>query len=411
MVTSWSYPALKELLRDEPLPVMLVDLDVLDQNTRQISEIAAKAGKRLRVASKSVRVPALLKRIMETGGEHFQGVMCFCVSEAGFLAEKGFSDLLVAYPSVQPSDLSIAWELTQAGQSITLMVDAPAQLERLNAYWKQRAAAIEGAKPLRVCVDLDMSYRLMGMHLGVQRSPLRDLKGFSTVLEALKRCEHLQLDGLMGYEAQIAGLGDASPFSPALNPAKRAIKALSTKDVARRRKEITAQLDAQGLSIRFFNGGGTGSLRSTTQEDWLTEVTAGSGFLQSHLFDYYRENTNLPASCFGLQVTRQPQKDVITCHSGGFIASGEVGPDKQPLPFLPKGLSLLGREGAGEVQTPLQITSAFPPELTLSPGDPVFFRPAKAGEIAERFDSYLLIQKGQIVDRANTYRGEGQTFY
>ena len=55
----------------------------------------------------------------------------------------------------------------------------------------------------------------------------------------------------------------------------------------------------------------------------------------------------------------------------------------------------------------------MPPELRgkLAPGDPVLFRPAKAGEIAERFDEYLLKRGDRIVGRAKTYRGLGHCFH
>lgn len=44
-------------------------------------------------------------------------------------------------------------------------------------------------------------------------------------------------------------------------------------------------------------------------------------------------------------------------------------------------------------------------------GQPVFFRPAKAGEIAERFNEYLIKQGDKIVDRVHTYRGLGNEFF
>ena len=91
-------------------------------------------------------------------------------------------------------------------------------------------------------------------------------------------------------------------------------------------------------------------------------------------------------------MTRSSQPDHVTCQSGGFIASGPTEADKAPVPFLPEGLKPTRGEGFGEVQTPLLV----PPALRgkLQPGDPVFFRPAKAGEIAERFQEYLLVQDG-----------------
>jgi len=402
------YEELKALVQNEPLPLMIVDLEVLDANIRNLAKVARASGKKLRVASKSVRVPALLKRILEVGGDLFQGVMCFCVPEAVFLEQEGFSDLLVAYPTVQRPDLEQAWTLTQNGSIITLMVDCPAHLMVLDAFWKEKSADHDDWSPLCICIDVDMSYRSFGQHLGVQRSPIRSVEDLKALLTVLKTCEHLKLDGIMGYEAQIAGLGETSPFSPMLNQVKTIVKTLSIQDVFDKRKKIDALVRNEGFTLRFFNGGGTGSIQTTTKEPWLTEVTAGSGFLQSFLFDFYHDNMNNPAFYFGLQMTRRPQDDIVTCQSGGFVASGEVGEDKQPLPFLPKGLRLTSREASGEVQTPLEGSGAT---KDLDVGDPVFFRPAKAGEIAERFNEYVLKEGTQVVGRVKTYRGFGKTFY
>lgn len=397
------------MIRGERLPLMIVDLDALDANVQRLGRIAAAHGKRLRTASKSVRVPDLLRRILDVGGPTFHGLMCFSVEEAQLLASRGFDDLLVAYPTVQASDLAIAWTLTQEGAALTLMLDAPVQAEMLARFWRERGPQHAEPRRLRVCVDLDMSWRPAGVHIGVQRSPVRTLADLARVVDAVCAQPELQLVGVMGYEAQIAGLGDATPFSPLLNPLKRFIKARSVRDVADKRREAAALAQNRGIRLELFNGGGTGSLRTTCEEPWVTEVTAGSGFLQSHLFDYYASNENEPAFCFALQVTRSSQADHVTCQSGGFIASGPPGADKSPVPFLPGGLEPTAGEGFGEVQTPLVV----PPELRgrLQPGDPVFFRPAKAGEIAERFNEYLLKSGNRIVGRAKTYRGLGHCFY
>ncbi len=400
-----NYDKLAALVRDEPLPTMLVDLEVLDANVRRLSEVARQHGKNLRVASKSVRVPDLLKRILSVGGDHFRGLMCFSLPEAQLLAGEGFDDLLVAYPTVQISDLAIASTLAGEGKTFTLMLDSPTHVAMLADYWKEHG----GDVPLRVCIDQDMSWRPGKLHIGAQRSPIRSIDDFATLLDSILSRSELRLAGVMGYEAQIAGVGDQNPFAPLLNPAKKLIKSQSVKDVATKRHAVSDLLIRRGVPIDFFNGGGTGSIRTTSDEGWVTEVTAGSGFLQSHLFDYYASNQNQPAMCFALQVTRIPQADRITCHSGGFIASGSSDPDKAPVPFLPAGLRPDKMEGFGEVQTPLLVPHALRGKLV--PGDPIFFRPAKAGEIAERFNDYLLIEHGEKVGRARTYRGFGCCFY
>ena len=211
----------------------------------------------------------------------------------------------------------------------------------------------------------------------------------------------------MAYEAQVAGLGDLNPFSSLLNPIKSLIRKRSKQTVAARRAEVAHFMRNNGQGLSLFNGGGSGSVASTIEEECVTEVTVGSGCMDSHLFDYFSDNAYEPAMCFALPVTRRPEADIVTCQSGGFIASGEPGWEKCPVVFLPQNLAPISHEGFGEVQTPLKGQNAS----TLSIGDPVFFRPAKAGEPAERFAQYHLIRQNQIVDVVPTYRGLGKTFY
>ena len=400
---NWEYEKLRELVKDEPLPAMFVDLDTLDENISRISELVSAAGKKIRIASKSVRVPALLKYILEKGGPHFQGIMCYSLPEAEFLASQGFNDFLVAYPTVGERDLEIFHSLTHLGVKIVLMVDEPEQLEAIDEVWERKGALLHA----RVCIDVDMSWKPFGMHLGVFRSSIESLSSFKSAYWNIKEYPNLKFCGIMGYEAQIAGMGDNSPFTPMLNSAKRYIKKKSVNDVYKKRKAINDFLKSEKKNPEIFNGGGTGSLKTTTKEPWLTEVTAGSGFLQSHLFDYYNTNQNIPAFCFGLQVSRIPQHGIVTCKSGGFVASGDAGPDKWPVPFMPEGIKMIKNEGFGEVQTPVKL----PMDLDIKVGDPLFFRPAKAGEIAERFSEYVLIRNNKIVDKVPTYRGLGHCFY
>ena len=160
-----------------------------------------------------------------------------------------------------------------------------------------------------------------------------------------------------------------------------------------------------GIHPEILNGGGTGSLNYAAADPSLTEVTAGSGLLCSHLFDYYSNIRFEPSCFFALQVVRSSDSGFVTCQGGGYIASGEPGWDRVPVPWLPPESELVATEGCGEVQTPLSVR--FP----LRPGDPVLFRHAKAGELAERFTEYLLVSGGKIVSRAKTYRGLDQCFF
>ena len=77
-----------------------------------------------------------------------------------------------------------------------------------------------------------------------------------------------------------------------------------------------------------------------------------------------------------------------------------------PKPAWPEGLSLLGAEGAGEVQTPVKGPAAR--DLRL--GDRVLLRHAKAGELCERFDTVTIVAADGSVQTVPTYRGERKNF-
>ena len=138
----------------------------------------------------------------------------------------------------------------------------------------------------------------------------------------------------------------------------------------------------------------------------MTEIGAGSGRYQPHLFDSYRGFSGQPAAMFALPVVRRPGPGVVTALGGGYLASGPADRARLPRPFLPAGLRLDKREGAGEVQTPLLGAAADRVRI----GDRAWFRHAKAGEFCERFNELYLIDGDAVVASAPTYRGEGQAF-
>ena len=139
--------------------------------------------------------------------------------------------------------------------------------------------------------------------------------------------------------------------------------------VAVRRAEVVEALEREAGPLRLVNGGGTGSLATTSREEAVTEVTVGSGFYAPALFDHYAQPMGEAALFFALEVVRRPRPTTFTCAGGGFIASGATGATKQPVPTLPPGGRLDPNEGAGEVQTPVHFET---PPLGLSIGSPVF---------------------------------------
>jgi D-serine deaminase-like pyridoxal phosphate-dependent protein len=179
----------------------------------------------------------------------------------------------------------------------------------------------------------------------------------------------------------------------------------SVRELAQRRAEIVSAVEAVA-PLELVNGGGTGSLESTSAEPAVTEIAAGSGLYGPALFDTYSRFKPLPAAMFALPIVRRPGPGIATALGGGYHASGGGDRARLPRPVLPAGLRLDNREGAGEVQTPLLGAAAD----GLRIGDRAWFRHAKAGELCERFTELHLIEGDRVVETVPTYRGEGCCF-
>jgi D-serine deaminase-like pyridoxal phosphate-dependent protein len=391
------YAYYREIFQGRPMPFAYLDLDLFEENIRQIA--AQTGGKRIRVASKSLRCVTAIRRVLEADA-CFQGIMCFTAREAAYLAGLGFKDLLIGYPVWHSEDLGVVAKATAEGAQITLMIDSIAHIDQIERVAEQYNVR------LPVCLDIDMSVNFPGLYFGVRRSPLRAGNDVRPVIERLKHSEHVWLDGVMGYEAQIAGLGDQVPGQAAKNTLVQQLKKRSLSIIAQRRREVVDLVRTSGLELRFVNGGGTGSELTTRVEPGVTEITVGSGFYSPTLFDNYKDFRYQPAAGYAIEIVRKPVPGIYTCLGGGYTASGAAGADKLPRPYLPEGARLIGLEGAGEVQTPVTYQGTHRIDL----GDPIFMRHAKAGEVCERFTHLILLKNGAIVDEVPTYRGEGHCF-
>ncbi|HEV7710219.1 MAG TPA: amino acid deaminase/aldolase [Asanoa sp.] len=377
-------------------PFAVVDLAAFDANADAL--VARAAGKPLRVASKSVRCRALLTRVLARPG--WSGVLAFTLAEANWLVRTGVTnDAVVAYPTADRAALRDLAGDERLRAGVTLMVDSAEQLDFIES--------VTGATDIRLCLDLDASYRLAGgrVHLGVFRSPVHAPDQARALAEAIAKRPGFKLVGIMSYEAQIAGLGDAPPGQRARGLAIRAIQRRSYKELLARRG-ATVDAVREVADLEFVNGGGTGSVRATGEDPSVTEITAGSGLYGPTLFDAYRAWRPTPAAFFAQPVVRRPGPGLVTVLGGGWIASGPAEPSRLPRPWLPAGLKLIGTEGAGEVQTPLRGAAAD----SLKVGDRVWFRHAKAGELCEHVNELHLLDADDGTAMALTYRGEGHAF-
>lgn len=371
----------------------------MDANIDRVNSMLG--AKKLRVASKSLRCVEVLRRIASRSPA-FVGVMSYSARESLFLLQQGFTDILCAYPSVDAESIEACERAAGSEATVVWMVDRVEHLAVLSPIARTLG------HPLRVCVDLNLSMPVSGLYFGTRRSSLHSLAALDAFLAPATHWEGCELTAVMGYEAQIAGVACGlrrwSPRAAVI----RALQRRSAPRVAAFRGSVVDRLRSIHKTISVVNGGGSGSLAWSAAQTELTEVTVGSAYFMPGYFSQMPSMQGfVPAAGFVLPVTRKPSEDVITCQSGGFVASGSLSADKMPRIVHPLGLTPFELEGFGEVQTPMRV----PSHLNINVGDNVWLRHAKAGELCEHFNELQVISGSKIVERYATYRGQGKAFH
>ena len=403
MLYQTSYAEFKSLLSGKSYPLAIIDLDGIDQNYNLFSYEAKKYKKKIRIASKSIRCPYIIKYLINKDPDLISGIMCYRVKEAEYLYEQKIDNLLIAYPEASKNDLECLAKLIKKGCNASIVVDSIENIKLIDKI------ALENNTKINIIIEIDGAIRLLNgkLNLGVRRSPIRDEKTLIRILRFIKSKKNINLSGAMLYEAQIAGLTDNGHWNSYQNPIKTKIKEVSIPKVENLRKRFTEIIKSFDFNIEIINGGGSGSIFSTTTDETVTEITVGSGFLCSHLFSHYEGIYMIPSIFFATQIVRKPEPNYVTALGGGFIASGAIGKDREPEVFLPKGLKQTDLEGFGEVQTPFKIMDK---RFNLNIGDPIILRHSKAGELAEHFNEYNIFRGNKIIEQVKTYRGFGKCF-
>jgi D-serine deaminase-like pyridoxal phosphate-dependent protein len=393
------WPSLTEATRHLDAPVGALHLGALRANAADLTRRAG--GTPIRIATKSIRVREVVDALLRLPG--YRGVLAYTLAEAIWLAEglPTLDDLVVGYPTAEAGAIRRLVTDADLARRITIMVDSPAQLDVVDAVRPPGSR-----EEVRVCLELDASWQapLLG-HLGVRRSPVHHPQDAGALAAYVAGRAGFRVVGVMAYEAQIAGIPNRPPERPVGGAVNRWMQSQSMPELVERRAAAVVEV-RRHAELEFVNGGGTGSLEATAADRSVTEVAAGSGLFAGHLFDGYAHFAPAPAAAFALDVVRSPSPRHATILGGGWVASGPPGADRLPRPVWPPGLRMVPREAAGEVQTPVEGAAAS----RLRPGERVWFRHAKSGELAEHLNEFAVVDGGAVVATVPTYRGEGKAF-
>ena len=192
---------------------------------------------------------------------------------------------------------------------------------------------------------------------------------------------------MMSYEAQIAGLGDAPPGQALRGRAIRLMQRRSYPELLERRAAAVAAV-REHADLEFVNGGGTGSVAATAADPSVTEVTAGSGLYGPTLFDAYRAGG-------------RPRRRSSRCPWSAGPAPRHRDRARRRLDRVRPGRAVpaahavaAGRAAsyrATRAPARCRRRCSVPGADALRPGDRVWFRHAKAGELCEHVNEVQLV--------------------
>lgn len=384
-------------------PFAWLDYDALDHNIAFVK--TACGDKKIRLATKSIRSVEML-RYIQNKLPNVSGLMTFTGEETNYLIERGFDHFLIGYPIMEEQSILTLLQFVDAGFDITFMVDHIDQVKLI----QRLAASLDVIA--QVCIDINLSVDFKFIYFGTKRSPLNGYEEIAPLLHYILAQSHIKIYGVMGYEAQIAGVADSSSRTTSRmgnlqqtikGNVIRQLKNRSYSQIEHTRKEAF-KLISTLANPTIINGGGSGSMQYTANQN-VTEITVGSAFYAPALFDGYDALELQPAIGFALSVTRKFSDDIVVCHGGGYIASGAPNADRLPQLLIQHQFEYLSLEGAGEVQTPIKVKQG-----TVNIGDTIYFRHAKAGELCERFETLHSVRGNEYLGPIKTYRGDGQCF-
>lgn len=211
-------------------PVMIVDLDVLEDNIERLESYLRSVGLRGRPHIKTHKIPSFGRKQIDAGAI---GICCQKVGEAEVFAQAGFDNILVAFNIVgRPKTERLA--RLQHLSHVAAAADNKETVEGI-----ARAASDEGVR-VPLVVEIDSG----GHRAGVQ-----------TAADALALARHiaessrLEFEGIMCYP--------------------------TTKHVIPIVLEAREALQRAGLAPRVVSGGGTGA-HQVAKEAGLTEHRSGT---------------------------------------------------------------------------------------------------------------------------------------
>jgi D-serine deaminase-like pyridoxal phosphate-dependent protein len=233
-------------------PALLVDLDAMEANLRDMAAFFASRHAKLRPHFKNHKVPLLAHKQIRAGAI---GMTCATIREAEILVEHGIGSILIANEIAGDEKPERLAELSRHAQ-VMVGVDNRSAICDLSRAQRNRNAQVE------ILVDVNIGLNRCGVEPG---EPAVDLARYAVE-------QGLAVRGLMGYDGHLQGMR-AGPEKD--ETVLRGSKALV---------ETAARFEGAGIPAPIVSTGGTGTYGISGDFPGITEIQAGSYLLMDSIY-------------------------------------------------------------------------------------------------------------------------------
>jgi D-serine deaminase-like pyridoxal phosphate-dependent protein len=224
-------------------PAVVVDLDALERNLRELPAYCAAHGLALRPHTKTHKIPEIARMQIASG---CRGITVAKVGEAAVMAAAGLDDILVAYPVLGDTKLDRLAEIARE-RAITVAVDSPVTAEALSGAARRKGSTI------RILVEFDS---------GMRRCGVATPDAVENLAAQVSRLPHLRFAGVTTYPGHIWAEPDGQ---------QQALAGLAETVQA-----VRERLQRAGLACEIVSAGSTPTARNSHLVAGLTEVRPGT---------------------------------------------------------------------------------------------------------------------------------------
>jgi D-serine deaminase-like pyridoxal phosphate-dependent protein len=339
-------------------PALIVDLDVMMKNIREMAKLAKERGVKLRAHVKTHKVPEIAKIQLEEGS---RGICVQKVGEAEVMADHGINDIFITNEVVGTPKIKRLARLAEKNK-MYVAVDHPENVKSLSEIMK------ENGVELGIYIDIDC-----GMHrTGIPPEKAPELASL------VARSDGLFLAGVMGYEGH-AG-----------SPIRREERERLTDEAMKTTMEAVRLINKQGIEVKEVSVGSTPTVWYSSSYEGVTEIQPGTYVFN----DYYLvERGVAPIERCALHVLATvmsraaPDRGVIDAGSKAF----QLDMNRYPITVGIQGVEVIK---FSEEHGWLKITGEAQNKVKL--GDKLEFIPYHVCTCVNQFDTMYIVKNNKV---------------